>query len=461
MSVAENTLPEGPLIAWYGDDFTGSAAVMEVLTFAGLPSVLFLDIPTPEQLALFPNMRGIGIASTARSRSPAWMERHLPRAFAWLADRKASIAHYKVCSTLDSAPDTGSIGKAIDLAAPYFDGWIPCTIAAPAIRRYQAFGHLFAGAPEGVFRLDRHPVMARHPVTPMAESDVARHLAAQTDRLIGLIDLEALADDPDERLACLCSDGAEIISLDTVSAADEARVGKLIWDNRGEGLFAVGSQGLEYALVSHWRQAGLLGPGTENESVGAAERMITVSGSVSPVTAAQIDWAESHGFAPIRLDVAGVIRGDAEAAQTAITSALDALNSGLDPVIFSARGPDDPALPAMRAAVDARGITTEAANALIGKSLGQILAALLEHTGVRRAVISGGDTSGYATGELDIFALTALAPTVPGAALLEAHSETPRFDGLQLALKGGQMGSPNYLGWIKRGGGVAIEGGSA
>ena len=35
----------GPLIAWYGDDFTGSASVMEVLEFGGLPSVLFLQPP--------------------------------------------------------------------------------------------------------------------------------------------------------------------------------------------------------------------------------------------------------------------------------------------------------------------------------------------------------------------------------------------------------------------------------
>jgi uncharacterized protein YgbK (DUF1537 family) len=37
-------LPQGPLIAWYGDDFTGSAATMEALTFAGLPAVLFFAL---------------------------------------------------------------------------------------------------------------------------------------------------------------------------------------------------------------------------------------------------------------------------------------------------------------------------------------------------------------------------------------------------------------------------------
>ncbi len=56
---------------------------------------------------------------------------------------------------------------------------VPLLTAAPAMRRYQAFGHLFAGSPQGVFRLDRHPVMAHHPATPMAESDLLAHLAGR------------------------------------------------------------------------------------------------------------------------------------------------------------------------------------------------------------------------------------------------------------------------------------------
>ena len=94
-------LPEGLLVAWYGDDFTGSAAVMEVLTFAGLPSVLFLEVPTPEQLARFGSLRGIGIASTARAHGTAWMDAHLPAAFGTLAGLGAPVTHYKMCSTLE------------------------------------------------------------------------------------------------------------------------------------------------------------------------------------------------------------------------------------------------------------------------------------------------------------------------------------------------------------------------
>jgi uncharacterized protein YgbK (DUF1537 family) len=80
-----NALPDGLLVAYYGDDFTGSTSVMEVMTFAGLPTVLFLDMPTDAQVARFAGYRSIGIAGVARSQTPAWMDDHLPPVFHKLA----------------------------------------------------------------------------------------------------------------------------------------------------------------------------------------------------------------------------------------------------------------------------------------------------------------------------------------------------------------------------------------
>ncbi|HEV2728245.1 MAG TPA: four-carbon acid sugar kinase family protein, partial [Solirubrobacterales bacterium] len=152
------SLPDGLLLTFYGDDYTGSSAVMEVMTFAGLPTVLFLDVPTPERLARFPGYRAVGVAGVARSQSPDWMDRHLPPAFRALAGLGAPIAHYKVCSTFDSAPHVGSIGHAVDLGAPILGGdWHPMVVAAPAFGRYQAFGNLFATVGGVGYRLDRHP----------------------------------------------------------------------------------------------------------------------------------------------------------------------------------------------------------------------------------------------------------------------------------------------------------------
>jgi len=446
-------------VAWYGDDFTGAAAVMEVLAFAGLPTMLFLDVPTAAQLALYPDLRAIGIASTARSKSPAWMDRELPFVFEALAALNPAIAHYKICSTLDSSPQIGSIGRAIEIAADRFaPDVVPVLVAAPQMRRYQVFGHLFAGLGDAVYRLDRHPVMARHPVTPMNESDVARHIAKQSDRLdISLLSLEnpasaaPMAEPRDPTRICA-------VTLDCMDDVSEARVGQFLWGNRARNPFVVGSQGVEYALVAHWIKTGALSPAAAPESVCRAKGMVTVSGSVSPTTADQIAWSRANGFACIPFDATTACNTactdvTALAAEKArvTQAALRALAQGQDPLIYTAEGPDDPAVARFKQA--AAGNDIAAINETIGTALGEVLAEILHQSGVRRAVVSGGDTSGYATGQLGIFALSALAPTIPGAALFKAHA-TGDMDGIELALKGGQMGSPDYFGWIRDGGGA-------
>ena len=64
-------------------------------------------------------------------------------------------------------------------------------IGAPNLGRYQIFGNLFArsGLDTEPFRLDRHPTMRQHPITPMAEADVRQHLALQTNVNVGLVDV--------------------------------------------------------------------------------------------------------------------------------------------------------------------------------------------------------------------------------------------------------------------------------
>lgn len=445
-------LPDGPLIAWVGDDFTGAAATLEVLTFAGLASVLFLRPPTTAQRDRFKSARGMGLATTARAQSPAWMDQHLPEAFDALRAFGAPMIHYKVCSTLDSAPSIGSIGRAIELGRQAFtDSWVALLIAAPQMRRYQAFGHLFAGSPGGVFRLDRHPSMAQHPVTPMDESDVCRHLAAQTDAHFGLISLEDLADDAEAALARCRAAGQELIALDAMTDADMAGIGALLW--RHQPRFVVGSQGIQYALVEHWRASGQLPAPPAAACAGPVACLPVVSGSVSPVSAAQIAWAEDNGFAIILLDAAGIARGDPGAVSDALAAALAAVEDGFDPLVCSARGPDDPAVAALVDTVNQHGLNLEQIQARIGDALGQVLKSILLATGLRRAVVAGGDSAGFVCQCMDIYALTALAATVPGAPLMQAHSDDPAWDGLELALKGGQMGSADFFGWIKAGAG--------
>lgn len=465
-SDAGQGLPADRLLSWYGDDFTGSAAVMEVLEFAGIPSVLFLDIPTDDQLQRFSQTRAVGLAGVARSQSVQWMKQYLPEAFSFLASLHAPIAHYKICSTLDSSPEVGSIGAALDVAMPLLAGqWSPLLVAAPPLGRYQAFGHLFARSPEGVIRLDRHPTMSRHPVTPIRESDVRSHLAQQTRQSMGLVDLVALQEEPSTDVAWQSAQdsGQHLIALDAVDEATLRRAGGLVWRQRGDRLLAVGSQGIEYALVAYWREQGWLPPAPAALSAGPVERIVVVSGSVSPDTAAQIAYALDQNFVAIPVDASCVITSEQTTEQAiggAVAAALQVLANGADPIILTARGPDDPAVARYRSSLTASGMDPATANERVGVLLGRILERVLRASGVRRAVVAGGDTSGHATLQLGIYALTVRAGTVPGASLFAAHSVLPEWMDLELALKGGQMGTANYFSWIKAGGGPAFNKGS-
>ncbi len=133
-------------LSFYGDDLTGSTDAMEALSSRGVPTVLFTRQPDAGQLARFAGVRAIGLAGTSRSQTPAWMEAHLAPALAWLHGLRAGLCHYKVCSTFDSSPAIGSIGKAIELGGQVFgQAMVPLVVGAPQLKRYTAFGNLFAG----------------------------------------------------------------------------------------------------------------------------------------------------------------------------------------------------------------------------------------------------------------------------------------------------------------------------
>ena len=448
------SLPEGLLVAWYGDDFSGAAAVMEVLAFSGVPAMLFLDVPTSSQLANYPDLRAIGVASTARAWSPEQMAKKLPVAFASLLALKPELLHYKICSTLDSSPAVGSIGRAIEIGATLTNASaVPVLVAAPQMRRYQIFGHLFAGFGDEVYRLDRHPVMACHPVTPMKESDVAQHISAQSD----LIDASLWSrEDIASNRKLLRSGKIPVMTIDSLDAQSEVAAGRMIWEQRAKNPFIVGSQGVEYALVRHWAETNSLPNSKPPGGVGRAHGMVVVSGSVSPTTAKQIAWSRNNGFATIRFDVSTACSENmmlTDEKTRVIKESLAAISAGIDPLICTAEGYDGAGAAQFKRAVETSGKTLAVVNKRIGQALGDILCSILDQSSIRRAVISGGDTSGYATQRLGIFGLSALAPTIPGASLFLAHADGP-MDGLELALKGGQMGSPDYFGWIRDGGGI-------
>jgi uncharacterized protein YgbK (DUF1537 family) len=89
----------------------------------------------------------------------------------------------------------------------------------------------------------------------------------------------------------------------------------------------------------------------------------------------------------------------------------------------------------------------------LGRILGRILKRLVAEQQLTRAVIAGGDTSSHALGEVGIDALTVRMPLPdsPGSPLCRAYSGIREIDGLEIALKGGQLGNDAYFSAIRDG----------
>lgn len=439
-----------PLLTFYGDDFTGSSAVMEVLAFAGVPTAMFLDVPSPALLAKLAGIRAFGIAGIARSQTPAWMDTELPRFFSALKALGAPLLHYKTCSTFDSAPTLGSIGRATEIGLRATGAsWAPLVVGAPEIGRYQMFGTLFAAFNGEVHRLDRHPVMSRHPATPMHEADLCRHLDGQTDLAKAVIDWRTLnAGKGAGAIALAREAGASILALDVFDEPTLAEAGRLMWENAAKApVFAVGSQGVEYALVAHWRRIGLLPAKRPALPLGPARPLLVVSGSCSIITAGQIATADAAGFATLALDAAQAITPESWARELEHIGArvLSLLGGGQHVLVYTARGPDDPAITALTMALAESGAEPTAVHARIGSGLGALVRQARLAVGLKRAIFSGGDTSGHAMLALGAEALVPVAPLANGVPLLQVRSSEAAFDGLELALKGGQMGEADLF----------------
>ncbi|MGI4867792.1 MAG: four-carbon acid sugar kinase family protein [Janthinobacterium lividum] len=435
------------LLAYYGDDFTGSTDALEFLSRAGARTALFIEPPTPAQLAAYPGLVAIGVAGLTRAMPPEAMQATLAPAFAQLRALGPRHVHYKVCSTFDSSPTVGSIGRAIEVGRSIFNNsFVPLLVAAPPLGRYCAFGNLFArlgiGSAGGIFRLDRHPSMSRHPVTPADESDLRLHLARQTDLKTGLLDILQVTWPLAEIRAALAAqvrDGATIILFDALYDEQLLAIGAAIDGcvTAPEPLFSVGSSGVEMALGKLWAESGTLTPVTQWPTPGRAAPLLVVSGSCSPVTAGQVAWATANGFAEVVLDAQQLAAGDEQELVSYQRQTIAFLLQDQSVVVHTNGGAASP--------------TQNLSAEKLGTALGQIAREAVRQTGVRRVVVAGGDTSSYAARAMGIEAVEMVAPLYPGAPLCRATALGSPLHGVEVNFKGGQVGAPEYFGVLREG----------
>lgn len=391
-----------PLLCFIGDDFTGSTDALELLTLAGLKAKLFTRCPSASDIA---GLDALGIATELRSLRADQIEQTLRDLLPCVAALPVGLVHYKVCSTFDSSPDIGSIGRAIDVAFDVFrPRYIPVMPAAPSLGRYCVFGNLYAryGTDGEVFRLDRHPSVSKHPVTPMTEADIVQHLSRQTSRRVSLVDFRHLAHPP-------ALPEASAVVLDTLTESDLAHVGTIL-DRPADARFIVGSSGVESALLTRWtttpvslRRQPSNGPG------------LVLCGSCSPVSIAQTRHAIQHGFCEVKLT------------DDTLPRAVQLLQNHQNVILHT-----DPSTP-------------KPDGTAVGRQLGQLARELLAQITVARVVVAGGDTSGAIARALGITSMQMVGSFVRGAPVVRASAPGSPADGVEMIFKGGQVGSEDFF----------------
>jgi uncharacterized protein YgbK (DUF1537 family) len=441
-----------------------NAATAEALTQSGLPTVIFTEPPSPSYLERhFHRVRAVGISGTARTLPAKALPHVLSPIFLSLKAYQSPIYIYKVCSTFDSSENIGNIGRAIELGRETFlPDFIPILPAAPKLGRYTVFGNHFAAVGDGeVYRLDCHPSMAGHPVTPMGEADLRKHLANQTELKSGLVNILEVAGGPqriDSRIDEHVAAGVPLIFFDCLSDEDLNTICETVFKRTygDKSLFLVGSQELGYGLTAALRKTGGLSTHTriktsENEE-GNRGPILVISGSCATVTGEQILWSKENGFHDFPISPHHLLvstRRNSDRVHI-ITSAINTLAEGKSIILHTAIGPNDERIAAMDRALEKLSLNNSEANNILGRELGSIVYEILSGSVVKRVVISGGDTAGRIQKKLQIEAMQISKSIGIAAPLCYVYSRLPEINGLEIAFKGGQIGSNDYFNQAER-----------
>ena len=190
-------------------------------------------------------------------------------------------------------------------------------------------------------------------------------------------------------------------------------------------MFAVGSGGLSLAIAASEGEAAAALP----TRTGTPGSVIAVSGSRSSQTRRQMDAAGAAGWLvqPLALE--------ASRASAQLDWVLSALRAG-NSVALSSDDADTTAT--ARPVLEA---LAEAAAAMVAGAAGAGAA--------RRIIVCGGDTSSRVTRLLGVESLSIAANPEGNIVLLTAHAADPAIDGLELLLKGGQVGAVDLFDGIR------------
>lgn len=328
---------------------------------------------------------------------------------------------YKGSATFDSTAK-GNIGPAADWLSARAGG-LPVLMGAgfPFYNITVHQGYLFYRG-----RLVTESIKRHDPLTPMPDPDLARFLSCQTERPVALLPHSVLRQGVDVAAAAwqsLLDGGAHNVLAD---ASDDGDVAVTVALATSRASVVVGSdpliigyaQALAGEPVPSPAPAPVHGPGA------------VIVGTVGPTATAQV--ARFAALHPVRTVDPGDPRPDA----AIIAEALDWATPRIGPQpLCIATATDDADVARAQAAFGPIGAARRA-EALLGT-----IAAGLRDRGIRRLVVSGGETSGAVVAALGIRQMRALPDGPLGSGFCRAEVPVP----MMLFLKSGKIGPEDVL----------------
>ncbi|MFO1058227.1 MAG: 3-oxo-tetronate kinase [Dongiaceae bacterium] len=404
------------------DDLTGGLELASLIRRGGVRCPVLLDPgPRTDLGGLEAVVFGLRTRVIAARRAVAGFD----RALGAIGRRGARQLFFKYCATFDSTP-RGNIGPCADLLMDRRGaGFTLFCPAFPEVGRTVYQGHLFAGElliSDSPKRFD--------PLTPMREPNLVKVLQAQTRRRVGLLPHAVLAEGvaaTAARAARLQADGIPYAVCDTLDEADlrvaaEASVG---WP------VMTGGSSVAVYYPDLWRGRGWIG-GTAASAAAARPPgpAVVLAGSCADRTFDQL--AHFGERRPVLfLDPARALDG-ADLVAEGLAWAARGLADGPVAVATSAR-PD--AVAALQRRLGRRRAARLAEDILARLAVG------LHDRGIRRFVISGGETSGAVLAALEVEALE-VEPYVTAG---QSHAMSSGPDPVSFYLKSGKLGPVEML----------------
>ena len=407
------------LLGAIADDYTGGSDLAGMMRERGVRTVMLFGVPDATEVeAIRGRYEAVVLCLKSRSIPPEEACAQSLDALRALQSFGARQIQFKYCSTFDSTP-RGNIGPVTNTLLEAMQ--VASTVAVPALpvnKRTQYLGNLFVGS-----ELLSESPMRHHPLNPMTESNLVRHLQAQTTRKVRLIDWHTVQLGPD---AIRDGIGAHAISLvDVLTDADLGRIAEAVVDLP----LITGGSGLGMALPYVWRQRRLL------DEVSAASRepaapggTLVLSGSCSAATLSQLAALEEAGVSSVAMNTHHLLTDWHSESERLSSAARTSLRTAGVAVVRSSEAP-------------ASRMESEHLSAMIERCFGAVARTLAEESAVTRVIVAGGETSGAVVNALGIRALEITGTIDPGVPSLKTLTGRP----LWLALKSGNFGAPDFF----------------